>query len=662
MESMESIVFVGVCIASVAVLLITRRFQYCFSLFLHVCLSLTGVSWAVRSLLEGNTKIFSMLTDVSYLPTLTIDSLSAYFVLLISFGMLTGILYAGGYLKPYRKTMSRLELGIHHLAFIWLHISMLMVTVLRDGTFFLLAWEMMSVSSFILILFEASKKETRLIALNYLIQMHVGFILIMGAMMYVQSLGYAFGFDGLAGYFSKNSVLPLFLVLFAGFGIKAGFVPLHTWLPHAHPAAPSHVSGVMSGVMIKMGIYGLLRVLTYIHAELYVVGLIILGVSTLSGLLGVMNAITQHDIKKLLAYHSIENIGIIGMGIGAGLLGVALNAPALAALAFTGGLLHIFNHSLFKSLLFYGAGSVYQATHTRNVEQLGGLMKSMPKTGMLFLLGSLSICGLPPFNGFISEFLIYMGLFKGLGLDIWYLDLSMLASILGLTLIGGLAVFCFTKVFSITFLGSPRSSKASQAAEVSDDMIFSKILVGVLIVAIGLFPNLFVKWVAEVTALYVPDISPIENALPTLMKVGMAGGLFIVVSLVLLWVRSRQQKQVVVEYGPTWGCGYSGANAAVHQYTATSYANNFTELVGPLVGTTTHYEKIAEEGIFPKARHFETHSYDVFEKTLIDKPAELLLKSTDRHESFQTGKLTHYLIYVFVFLALVFLLTYFQIL
>jgi len=659
---MESVVFVGISIVSILVLLIPRRSQYYFSLFLHVFLSLIGFLWAVRSLLEGGTKIFPMIDGVTYLPTLTIDSLSAFFVFLISFGMLTGILFAGGYLKPYRKKMSSLELGIHHLAFIWLHISMLMVAVLREGTFFLLAWEMMSVSSFVLILFEAGKTETRLIALNYLIQMHVGFVLIMGAMMYVQSLGYAFGFDGLAGYFSQQPILPLFMVFFIGFGIKAGFVPLHTWLPHAHPAAPSHVSGVMSGVMIKMGIYGLLRVLTYIHTDLYAIGLIILGVSMFSGLMGVMNAITQHDIKKLLAYHSIENIGIIGMGIGAGLLGVALNAPILAALAFSGGILHILNHSLFKSLLFYGAGSVYQATHTRNVEQLGGLMKSMPKTAFLFLLGSLSICGLPPFNGFISEFLIYMGLFKGLGLDIWYLDLSMLASILGLTLIGGLAIFCFTKVFSITFLGSPRSPKASHAKEVADDMILSKVLVGVLIVAIGLFPNIFVQWVAQVTALYVPDITPIENALPTLMKVGIAGGVFIVISLLLLWVRSRQQKQVVVDYGPTWGCGYTGANPAVHQYTATSYAHNFTELVGPLVGTKTHYKQIAEEEIFPQQRHFETHSFDVFEQALIDKPAQLMRSTSNRHESFQTGKLTHYLIYVFAFLVLVFLLTYFQIL
>jgi len=210
----------------------------------------------------------------------------------------------------------------------------------------------------------------------------------------------------------------------------------------------------MSGVMIKMGIYGILRVLTYIHHDLFYIGLFILIISLISGLIGVSMAIVQHDVKKLLAYHSIENIGIIGIGIGLGTIGLAENMPLLTALGFGGGILHILNQPLFKSLLFYTAGSVYQQTHTRNIEQLGGLITKMPKTAIFFLLGALAISGLPPFNGFISEFLIYSGMFKSLHLASLFTDIVLLFSFSGLAIIGGLAIFCFTKVFSINFFGT----------------------------------------------------------------------------------------------------------------------------------------------------------------------------------------------------------------
>ena len=210
-----------------------------------------------------------------------------------------------------------------------------------------------------------------------------------------------------------------------------------------------------------MGIYGILRVLMSVQNDLLLIGIIILVISLISGVLGVMMAIVQHDLKRLLAYHSIENIGIIGIGIGLGVIGLATNNTALSLLGFSGGLLHVLNHSLFKSLLFFNAGSVYHATHTRNIEHLGGLMKKMPYTAILFLIGSLAICGLPPFNGFISEYLIYIGMFKSLSVANLYQSILVLGTIVGLSLIGGLAIFCFTKAFGIVFLGEPRSEKAA---------------------------------------------------------------------------------------------------------------------------------------------------------------------------------------------------------
>jgi NADH:ubiquinone oxidoreductase subunit 5 (subunit L)/multisubunit Na+/H+ antiporter MnhA subunit len=449
----------------------------------------------------------------------------------------------------------------------------------------------------------------------------------------------------------------LFLLFFAGFGIKAGFIPLHTWLPHAHPAAPSHVSGVMSGVMIKMGIYGILRVLTYMHTDLLYIGILILGISVISGVLGVTLAIVQHDIKKLLAYHSIENIGIIGIGIGLGVIGVAENIPVIAVLGFAGGILHVLNHSLFKSLLFYSAGSVYQQTHTRNIDQLGGLIKKMPKTAVLFLLGSLAICGLPPFNGFVSEFLIYSGMFKGLLPGDLPTDIIILFGFIGLVIIGGLAIFCFTKVFGIVFLGTPRSSKTENATEAGNLMIFPQVLAGVFIVVIGLFPAMIIHPLNRVVSIFTGNTPVLTDALPVMNNLSLSSGIFILLIGLLWFIRYSVQKNRQIETGPTWGCGYTGADAAIHQYSATSFADNIRELAPDVVQVKKHFPAFAEDEIFPAQRKFETHSSDVFEDNLIKKPSGFLLDLLEKMAVFQTGNLQHYLLYALVFMIFIFVIT-----
>ena len=501
---MEIQVFTGALLLSIALFLLPKRFQYLFGVFLHIVVIATTSLLAVDALMNGLAAKPPVVANLLGNPLyVLIDALSAFFILVINFTMLTGILFAGGYLKPYLGKKNKSELGLHYFSFLWLHISMILVCMIRDGFAFLLSWELMTISSFVLVIFESDKRETIKTGINYLIQMHIGLIFIMVAFFLAYAAtGAEFGFDGLSAYFSKHRPFLLFFLFFIGFGIKAGFIPLHTWLPHAHPAAPSHVSAVMSGVMIKMGIYGILRVLTYIHTDLLFIGLFVLIISLISGILGVTIAIVQHDIKKLLAYHSIENIGIIGAGIGIGLTGMAMNLPEVAVLGFAGGILHIFNHSLFKSLLFYSAGSVYQKTHTRNVSQLGGLMKKMPATALLFLLGSLAISGLPPFNGFISEFLIYKGMFSGLFPGDLPTDVILLFGFTGLVIIGGLAIFCFTKVFGIVFLGSPRSPGAENAGETSKPTLFPQILAGIMILLIGLFPGLFMDPLSRIVGVY----------------------------------------------------------------------------------------------------------------------------------------------------------------
>ena len=658
---MYLIVFQFLFVLTFGMFILSKKHMSYFGLLIQ--LGLAGITgyWSVDVLIHGTIFERELLINFWGSPLeIKVDSLSAFFILVLNFTLLTGTMYSTGYLKPYINEKNHVEFGLHYFSLVWLHISMLLVCMLRDGLAFLVAWEVMSVFTFLLMIFESEKGETIRAGINFLLQMHVGLVLIMAGFIYAfVHTGAVFSFDGLTVYFARFHPFPLFLLFFAGFGIKAGFIPLHTWLPHAHPAAPSHLSGVMSVVIIKMGIYGILRILTYIHTDLLAIGIFILVVSAISGLLGVMYAIVQHDLKKLLAYHSIENIGIIGIGIGIGLIGTAKGIPVLAALGFTGGILHILNHSLFKSLLFYSAGSVYMKTHTKNIEHLGGLIKRMPVTALLFLLGALAICGLPPFNGFISEFLIYFGLFKGLLTADFQTDITIMGTVICLTLIGGLTIFCFTKVFSIVFLGTARSRLSENVKEVSVGMIFPEILAGIVIVAIGIFPIFFVKAAGRVAGLYVEDIPWIIQNTPSLSGVSRASLVFMLLTALLWFLRRTQQKRVQIEHEPTWGCGYSGADPAVHQYTATSFADNYRELAPPLMKVDKHFESLKEEDIFPRPRSLKTETSDRLEKNLVEKPVRKVIYWMERVAIFQTGNL-HYIMYAFLFMGLIFLLTIFK--
>ena len=279
----------------------------------------------------------------------------------------------------------------------------------------------------------------------------------------------------------------------------------------------------------------------------------------------------------------------------------------------------------------------------------------------MFLLGALAICGLPPFNGFISEFLIYSGLFKGLQTSSLQTNFIILGTAIGLTLIGGLAIFCFTKVFSIVFLGTPRSGSSEKAKEVDGGMILPKILAGILIVAIGIYPVFFVKMVGKVVELYVSDISLIIQSTSYMSKISYSSLVFILLITILWFIRRAQQKRVHVEHGPTWGCGYSGADPAVHQYTATSFADNYRELAPPIIKVGKHFESLKEEEIFPQPRSFKTKTVDMIEKNIFEKPIRKIINWMEKAAIFQTGNLQHYIMYAFMFMGLMFWLTIFKI-
>ncbi len=580
-----------------------------------------------------------------------IDPLSAFFIIVISVMSLASVIYSRGYLNPYIEQGKNIN---SHLVFLPMLIaSMLLVVTCQNALMFLICWEIMSLSSFFLVIFENEKKEVLKAGIKYLVFMHfsVLFIIMAFAILSITSGSLDFSSFAFALQHNKHLANLVFILAFIGFGTKAGFVPFHNWLPDAHPAAPSHVSAIMSGVMIKTGIYGILRILSLIHTPSIFISYLVLVISVVSALYGVLYAITQHDLKRLLAYHSIENIGIIGIGIGVGMLGIAYSHPIVAVLGFAGGILHILNHSIFKELLFLSAGSVYIKTHTRNVEVLGGLIKSMPATALLFLIGSIAICGLPPFNGFISEFLVYFGMFKGLSIHNFFSMVTLLFSIAGLALVGTMAVLCFTKAFSIIFLGMPRSEAAEKVQnDTGKTMILPMSFLAILTLLIGLFPQYVFDYllmpVHVVTGFTPAGTSEPVSLMQTISGYALAFVLFLGVVAVLKLLLTKNK----IDIQETWGCGYNRGNNHM-QYTASSYASPFLSMLRPLFKKVFDIEK--PKHLFPQSAHFSLHIDDIEEAYLINpviKGDEWFLS---KFETIQSGNIQSYIKYGLIFLVLV---------
>lgn len=662
---MSALFFLIIIFLTFLVFIVPKGYKHHYSLLVLISGVLLTSFWSLQ-VLSGNGETIIISTGVSgitSIPELIIDRLTAFFITVINITVLVGLLYSRGYLKQYYTIKNSLRFSIHYFSYLWLYLSMLMVVMIREGLPFLIVWEIMALSSFLLVIFDAEDTSVMKTGISYLIQMHAGMFFLLTAFLIVGKATGEMSFDSVAVYFSGHSNILLFILFFIGFGIKAGFMPLHTWLPQAHPAAPSHISGVMSGVMIKMGIYGILRILMSVHQDMISIAVIILVVSVLSGIIGIMMAIVQQDLKKILAYSSIENIGIIGMGIGLGALGMAKGNNTLAVLGFGGALLHVLNHSFFKSLLFFNAGSVYSVTHTRNTGQMGGLMKKMPYTSVLFLIGSLAICGLPPFNGFISEFIIYSGMFKSLSSSGIYQSIFIMGSIVALSLIGGLAIFCFTRAFGIVFLGQARSQRASAAEEVEKSMIFPQFITVGFIILIGVASSLFVRPVFKIvtTGFKIPETGLSDTSfISSLSGISVAGGIFVVLVAIILIYRKYHLSSKVVANGPTWGCGYT-APSPQQQYTSTSYSYNFNHLAKPVLQTKKIMDEIGENEIFPSGRSFRSESEDVYKKYLIDKPVDLVSGLLKRIAVMQTGRIQDYILYAFVFMLIVLLLTWINI-
>jgi formate hydrogenlyase subunit 3/multisubunit Na+/H+ antiporter MnhD subunit len=451
-----------------------------------------------------------------------------------------------------------------------------------------------------------------------------------------------------------------FLLAVVGFGTKAGFMPMHVWLPKAHPAAPSHVSAVMSGVMIKTGIYGLLRVLTMLGPPQESWGYVLVGIGAVSGVMGVLFALAQHDLKSLLAYHSVENIGIITMGIGIGVIGQARGMEVVAVLGFAGAMLHVINHAVFKGLLFLGAGAVLHGAGTAAVDQLGGLGKKMPLTGACFLVGSAAISGLPPFNGFVSEFLIYMAAFGVIFGSSATAGVAGLATIAFLGLIGGLAAACFAKAYGIVFLGEPRSKAAAAAHKPSPSMAWPMVVLAGLCLAIGLAGPLVVGAMSTVVgqlcavggsgagatslqdqlAHFRTNMSQATHSLGYIsggsaLLLGLVGGLWL--------FRRRLLKNRSVTQALTWDCGYAAPTPRM-QYTASSFAAPLTTLFAGVLGVKPHLH--IEGGLFPSRGEFSSHGEDIFLARLYRPLFTRIEGMMGRLRWLQHGQLQLYVLYI----------------
>jgi len=554
--------------------------------------------------------------------TAHLDALGAFFLVWSLPMTLMGTLYAVGYLRP--QFASR-NAGVQFALLNITSFSFVLIYTLENAMVFLLGWEIAAVAAWLLVIWEYRSQKTRFAGFNYLVSTHVGFFVLVAAFMTMRSATGSMDFGSFSNFLRIPSPMRnvTFILLATSFGLKAAFFPFHTWLPRAHSAAPAHVSALMSGVIHKAGLFGLLRFTLLIGAPDAWMGWYLLAFSSLTALVGVLYTTAQRDLKRLLGYSSTENVGIAGIGFGLGYLGLSWHKPVLVALGFTGGILHILNHAVFKCLLFYAAGSIYRATHTVDLERLGGLIRKLPWTAFFFLLGGLAISGLPPLNGFVSEFLIYAGLLHaGAPSGIERALLIGTASLLAL--VGGASALATVRAFGVSFLGTPRDTTVHADHDASLSMRLTMCAHAVGVVLLGVVPAVALRIVRAPAALFMgpasaPPGSAILEAAGLLEPVAWTSALLLAVFLVLLvgrwWLlRGRYTKHV------TWGCGYTGTTSRM-QTTGTSFSAQFASSFESVL----HFQRRERlpVGFFPESPgHLDTYNVDTVERRIFEALGE----------------------------------------
>jgi hydrogenase-4 component B len=575
-----------------------------------------------------------------------VDGLSALFLVPVYLVTFLGSVYGLGYWRQADHPTTGRKLGLFYGL---LAAGMAVLLVAADGFVFLVGWEVMALAAFFLVTTEDHEREPREAGWVYLVATHLSTLCLFGLFALLFATTGSLDLTPVAAdRLSPAMSTALFVLALVGFGLKAGVMPLHVWLPGAHAAAPSHVSAIMSGVIIKMGVYGIVRITAILPHQRPEWGAVVVGLGVVSGVLGVAYAVGQHDLKRLLAYHSIENIGIIVMGVGLAVLGRSLGRPDWVALGLAGALLHVWNHALFKALLFLSAGSVVHATHTREIDHLGGLARPMPVTAFCFLAGSVAICGLPPLNGFVSEFFIYLGLFRTVSASEGPALVGVFA-VPALALIGALAVACFVKVFGAVFLGTARSGHSRHAHEAPWAMVLP---MGVL-VACCLFIGLFPARVAPALTMGVEDWLPGTSAatggagLAPLGWVSVMGFAILAGLLVTAVALRRFVRGGPVAEGATWGCGFAVPTPRM-QYTSSSFAQMLVRLFSWALLPRIRKPKPRRLSLFPSRSGFHSEvpdaALDRAARPAFRAGAWVLLKL----RVFQGGSVQVYLLYVFM--------------
>ena len=580
-----------------------------------------------------------------------LDALAAYFLVVVNFAGALVSLYA-------------LEYGAHDaeparvLPFYPAFLAAMNLVLLADDAFvFLLSWEVMSLTSWFLVLATHRQPETRPAAFLYLIMAAFG----TGAMLLAFGLMSggvgSYAFTVLRGAeLGASKAAVLFALVLVGAGSKAGMVPLHVWLPPAHSAAPSHVSALMSGVMTKVALYGLVRVLFDLAGQPpWWWGAVVLVLGGITALLGVLYAVMQHDLKRLLAYHTVENIGIVIIGLGLALAFRANRLDGLAVLALTAALLHVFNHAIFKSLLFLGAGAILVATGERDMERLGGLIHRMPRTAFVFLIGAVAISALPPFNGFVSEWLTFQALLDGSQLPQWLLKFAVPAVGAMLALAAALAAVCFVKVFGVVFQGRPRSEAAANAHEVGILMIAPMAALAAVCTLVGVMPGVFMTILKPVTAMLVPGSTAALTdpsgfwLIPLGPDRSSYNGLVILAAITILTsvlvIAIHRLASDRVRRSPAWDCGFPDPRPET-QYTAGSFAQPIRRIFGTAIFAARERVDMPAPGETRPA-HFEATLADPAWEGLYAPSGRLVGWLADRFNVMQFQTIRRYLTLMF---------------
>jgi hydrogenase-4 component B len=616
-----------------------------------------GLAVALNALL-GRTPAETLILPVG-LPWLgahfRLDTLSAFFLAVIDLGAAAASLFALGYGRHEEAPQRVLPFYPLFLA------GMTLVVIADDAFTFLFTWEFMSLSSWALVMAHDHVRENLRAGYVYLVMASMGTLALLLAFGLLAGPDGAYAFSAIRDSHPSSNLAALVLVLvLIGTGSKAGLVPLHVWLPLAHPAAPSHVSGLLSGVMTKVAVYAFVRIVFDLMGEpAWWWSMVVLALAGVTCAMGVLYALMQHDLKRLLAYHTVENVGIIFIGLGLALAFQAHGLGWAAALAFTAALLHVFNHSLFKNLLFLGSGAVLGATHERDMERLGGLIHRMPLTAFTFLVGCVAISALPPLNGFVSEWLTFQAILLSPQLPSWGLKFLVPAVGALLALSAALAAACFVKAFGVTFLGRPRTEPARRAHETDNFSLTAMFALAGLCLLAGILPGFFIDALAPIAKAMVGDSMPVQSDVPFLSIVPIAAArssyngllvfLFMVLSGGAAAFAIHRLASNKLRRAPAWDCGYPDPSPQT-QYTASSFAQPIRRVFGTLVFRASERVEMPPPGSVAPARLVVRLS-DVIWDVIYQPIARAVEYIADRLNRLQSLSIRHYLSFVFAALV-----------